>query len=142
MMDKELWELYLKVIHDGGIGNIEAWTKLDLTMPQLKILMLLSHHGELSMGELAERLKVSLPNLTGIIERLSHLQLVQKIKSNKDKRVHFLKLTDKANDIFRELYSSGFNRFREIEGTLSSHELEIVKLGLKVLVQGMEKSKP
>lgn len=140
-MDRELWDLYLKVIHNAGIGDIKAWTKLDLTMPQLKVLMLLNHSDNLTIGQLADDLSVSLPNMTGIIDRLAQQNLVKRVQSDKDRRVVFIKLTDKSKNIFVELNKSGYDHFKNIEQVLSENEIEIIKLGLRVLVNGMEQCK-
>lgn len=140
-MDRELWDLYLKVIHNAGIGDIKAWTKLDLTMPQLKVLMLLNHSDNLTISQLAEDLSVSLPNMTGIIDRLAQQNLVKRVQSDKDRRVVYIKLTDKSRNIFIELNKSGYDHFKHIEKVLSENEIEIIKLGLKVLVNGMERCK-
>lgn len=140
-MDRELWDLYLKVIHNAGIGDIKAWTKLNLTMPQLKVLMLLNHRDNLTSSQLAEDLSVSLPNMTGIIDRLVQQNLVRRVQSDKDRRVVFIKLTDNSKDIFIELNKSGYDHFKNIGKVLSENEIEIIKLGLRVLVHGMEQCK-
>lgn len=140
-MNREVWELYLKVIHSAGIGDIKAWTKLELTMPQLKVLMLLSHNDSMTIGQLADELNVSLPNMTGIIDRLEKQELVKRYSSEKDRRIVLVKLTEKAFNLFLELNQSGYEHFKQIENQLSDSEIEIVKLGLKVLVNGMEKYK-
>lgn len=138
-MDKDLWDLYLHIIHSGGIGDVEAWTKLDLTMPQLKVIMLLIHHGEMTVGQLAENLSVSLPNMTGIIDRLQLQGFVDRVHSEKDRRVVYISNTEKTRDLFAELNQSGFEKFKRIEQYLSDNEKEIAKLGLKILVQAMKK---
>lgn len=140
-MDRELWDLYLKAIHNAGIGDIKAWTKLNLTMPQLKVLMLLNHSDNLTITQLAEDLSVSLPNMTGIIDRLVQQNLVKRVQSDKDRRVVFIRPTDNSRNIFIELNKSGYDHFKNIEKVLSENEIEIIKLGLKVLVQGMEQCK-
>jgi len=140
-VDRQLWDLYLKVIHNAGIGDIKAWTKLDLTMPQLKVLMLLNHSESVTIGQLAEDLSISLPSMTGIIDRLAQQNLVKRVQSDKDRRVVLIKLTDKSRDIFVELNKSGYDHFKDIERVLSENEIQLVKLGLKVLIDGMEQCK-
>lgn len=137
-MDKELWQLYMQLIHSGGIGDIEAWTKLELTMPQLKVLMVLSHHQEITIGKLAEILDASLPNMTGIIDRLSQMDLVERMPSEKDKRAVLLQLTNKAKQLFYDLNQSGIEHFKKVEQLLTEHEKELIKLGFKVLIEKMK----
>src|SRR5260370_17986969 len=47
-----------------------AWMDLDVTMPQMKVLMLLRENGALRVGILARHLNVSTPTITGIVDRL------------------------------------------------------------------------
>ena len=37
------------------LGDVSEWMKLDLSMPQMKVLMLLNNHGTLKVSEIAEK---------------------------------------------------------------------------------------
>lgn len=139
-MNKELWDLYLKVVHGSGIENIKAWSKFELTMSQLKILMILFHNENMTIGQLAEHLSVSLPNMTGIIDRLVQQDIVKRVHSEKDRRVVLIKLTDKAKSMFQELNESSYEQFKRIEQNLSENEIQMVKLGLRILADGMART--
>lgn len=139
-MEDDLWNLYLKVFHYTAKGDLEAWAKLDITISQLKILMLLSFNKEMSIGELAESLNVSLPNMTGIVNRLSRQGYLIRNKSEKDRRIILLKLSEKAEKKLVELKQSKYESFKRIEALLSDSEKEIVKLGLKVFINFVEKT--
>ena len=140
-MDSELWELYMDFIHSGGIGDIEAWVRLDLTMPQLKVIMLIMYNGQMTVGQLSESLDVSLPNMTGIIDRLQQQGYVARKHSAKDRRVVYIEITEKARSIFKEINQSGIEQIKKIEQGLNENEIEMAKLGLKVLIQATKKMK-
>ncbi|WP_339061128.1 MarR family transcriptional regulator [Tepidibacillus marianensis] len=140
-MKTNLSELFLDFIYNGGIGDIEAWTKLDLTMPQLKVVMLIMFHGKMTVGQLAENLDVSLPNITGIIDRLQQQGYVTRIHSEKDRRVVFIQSTEKVKGVFMELNQSSVAQIKKIEQQLTENEMEIAKLGLKVLNEAIKKAK-
>lgn len=58
-----------------------------ISSTQLHVLFLLVSEGPMPMSRLAEHLSVSLPNVTGIIERMFERGLVQRIRSEDDRRV-------------------------------------------------------
>jgi Transcriptional regulators len=54
---------------------------------QMQVLYLLSCEAPLAMGRLAEQLDVSLPNVTGIVERMVEHGLVERGRDDDDRRV-------------------------------------------------------
>lgn len=137
-MNNQLWELYMKVIHSAGIGDADAWAKLDLTMPQMKVLMILSSRTESSVTNLAETMGVSLSNMTGILDRLVTQELVERVPSVSDRRSVIIRLTENAKQIFHQLNQSGFERFNLIIENLTSEDREIVEHGLRILSYAMD----
>ncbi len=131
-MEDSLLSLYLKVLHHIELDEIETWTKLDVTLSQLKVLMILSHNKEMAIGELAKVLKVSLPNMTGILNRLEQQGFLLRYKSDKDCRIVLIKLSDKAEERLVELKQAKKDSFKKIEDRLSDTEKEMVKLGFRV----------
>jgi DNA-binding MarR family transcriptional regulator len=138
-MNDQLWEIYMKVIHNVCIGDPKAWARLDLTMPQLKVLMILNAREEATVGTLAETMGVSLSNMTGILDRLVAQGLVERIPSQSDRRSILIRLTENAREIFHKLNQSGYERFHSIIEKLTMEEREIVELGLNILALAMEK---
>lgn len=45
----------MKVLTAAGLGDVSEWMKLDMSMPQMKVLMLLNNHGSLKVSEIAEK---------------------------------------------------------------------------------------
>ena len=140
-MNNQMWELYMKVIHSAGIGDADAWAKLDLTMPQMKVLMILSSRGEATVGTLAETMGASLSNMTGILDRLVTQELVERVPSVSDRRSILIRLTDNAKKIFHQLNQSGFERFNIIIENLTLEDREIVERGLQILSCAMDQGK-
>lgn len=138
-MEKSLWDTYIKATHLKWLGEIDAWTKLDITMTQFKVLMILSHSKEMSISQLADMLGVSLPNINGIIDRLIQQEYLSKNKSDKDGRIINIMLTEIANNKILNIEQSGKENFNKIVGDLTDTEKEIINLGLKVLIKAFEK---
>lgn len=52
-----------------------------------------------NFGELAEELKLTKPAVSAMVKRLIRNNLVEKLQSEEDRRVYYLKLTDKGERI-------------------------------------------
>ncbi|MHA6288736.1 MarR family winged helix-turn-helix transcriptional regulator [Maricaulis sp. CAU 1757] len=90
-----------------------------LTAPQLVVIDTLRKGGELSPSAIARRVSLSQATITSILDRLTNAGLIERIRSDSDKRVVLARLTDKghvaANDA-PELLQAGFMRsFRELQ---------------------------
>lgn len=136
-MNNTLWEMYMKVIHGAGIGDADAWAKLDLTMPQLKVLMILASRKEATVGTLAEIMEASLSNMTGILDRLENQGLIERIPSISDRRSVNIRLTDEARKIFQQLNQSGFEKFSRIINSLTPDARNKVETGLRILANSL-----
>src|SRR3712207_4051085 len=75
------------------LRGADAWARLDVTMPQMKVLMQLGLHGSLTVSTLAAQMKVSPPNVTGILDRLEQHGWVRRTNDPNDRRVVRVVLT-------------------------------------------------
>jgi DNA-binding MarR family transcriptional regulator len=70
-----------------------------ITPAQYGVLGLLDHDGELKVGGIAERLRVDLATITGIVGRLEQIGLVERSHGRVDRRVVTVALTPEGQDI-------------------------------------------
>jgi MarR family transcriptional regulator, organic hydroperoxide resistance regulator len=70
-----------------------------ITPAQYGVLSLLDHDGELKIGGIAQRLRVDLATVTGIVGRLEQLGLVERTHGRVDRRVVTVALTPEGQDI-------------------------------------------
>lgn len=106
---RELSDRYVSVVRDlcrlTYIARLDEWQGLDMTVPQVKTLILLEHAGPLRMGQLASSLGSGLSTTTTIVDRLVKKQLVQRDSDPNDRRVVKCELTKNgrvATDMFWE----------------------------------------
>lgn len=102
--------LYMKVLTAAGLGDVSEWMKLDMSMPQMKVLMLLNNHGSLKVSEIAEKMGASLSNMTGLLDRLEQSHFVERKHSERDRRIIVVELTEEAKNIFRSIYQKGHEK--------------------------------
>lgn len=135
----EIWKWYMKVIHGAGLGDVREWARLDLSMPQLKVLMILNYDKEVTVGQLASMMDTSLPNMTGILDRLEVQGFIERIASHEDRRVILVKLTEQSTQIFQRLIHSGFAKMSRVLNQLSDQDQKVVSQGLKLLSEALER---
>ena len=110
-----------------------AWMDLDVTMPQMKVLMLLRENGALRVGVLARHLNVSTPTITGIVDRLVRQELVKREDDPSDRRVVLNVLTTKGEQLMERLRHRSDEELMKIVGTLSAQEQTDLSRSLKRL---------
>jgi DNA-binding MarR family transcriptional regulator len=74
-----------------------------ISSTQRHVLLLLDSEGPMTMGRIAELLDVSLPNVTGIVERMVDHGLVARIRSDDDRRIVSVAVTDAGRQTVEEI---------------------------------------
>ena len=138
---RETTNLYFEILQHLNMSNTPEWLQLDLTFQQMKVLYILKHNGTLKMKELHEKLGVSMPTITGIVNRLVErkdgISLVARETSPEDRREVWARLTtaglettDSLNDLNARLVEKAINR-------LDQAELEEAKSGLERILKAV-----
>jgi DNA-binding MarR family transcriptional regulator len=94
------------------VAGAERWAQSDLTMPQLKVLLLLGESGSARVSWLASEMAVSPPNITGILDRLEKRGWVRRTGDPQDRRVVRIVLTESGQELLRDLCRAGVERLR------------------------------
>ncbi len=111
-------------------AGAEYWARIDLTMPQLKVLLLLGRHGSAPVSWLASRMDVSPPNITGILDRLEQRGWVRRMSDPQDRRVVRIVLTSEGERLLHELSSAGVDSLRPSLRALSNGAADDLRRGL------------
>lgn len=76
----------------------------EVTLPQFDVLSELDHASKpLTMSELSHELMVSNGNITGVIDRLVTMGLVQRERPEHDRRIQYIQLTEQGTKEFRRM---------------------------------------
>ena len=73
-------------------------SQVGLTSPQLSVLKSVARLSPATPTAIARQLSLSQPTVSGILERLQSKNLVQRVVTNGDKRMHSYALTDQARE--------------------------------------------
>ncbi len=125
--------------------NFRHWMALGLTAVQLKSLFYIVKVGNASSKKLSDALGVTPANITGVMDRLIDQGLVQRVENPADRRITFLKATDKGEKLFANLEEYADVHLAKLLSSLKDEELEHLYLGLSAFIRSWDnihKDKP
>lgn len=112
--------------------SAEEWTELELTMPQLHTMALLSQ-GPQRMGVIAWRLSSSQSAATSMIDRLVDKRMVERAPDQDDRRVVACQLTKSGREVMERLWRINRMRIALIAEHLTIEELVKVVEAMELL---------
>jgi DNA-binding MarR family transcriptional regulator len=133
----EVVSLISAALFAAFLRGAEEWAKLDVTMPQMKVLMLLGLHGSAPVSSLAQQMSVSPPNVTGILDRLEQQRWVARTSDPHDRRVVRVVLTEDGERFLDGLQTAGAARVRARLAEMPADDLEALGTGLRSLMARM-----
>ncbi|MEZ4438047.1 MAG: MarR family transcriptional regulator [Polyangiaceae bacterium] len=95
-----------------------------LTGPQLTVIKLLEQLGDLSLSSLSSRIKANNSTVTGIIDRMEREDLVVRERSEQDRRVVLIRLTDRGRELASRIEVEPMALFREALRSLPETDVE------------------
>lgn len=118
--------------------SLEEWSLAELTIPQLRTLVLLND-GPQRMGEIAAYLGTSLSATTAMIERLETKQLVERAHDPSDRRVVTCRLTVTGRVEAERLWKIHELRLAAVVETLDLAELKQVVDAMQLMASAFER---
>jgi DNA-binding MarR family transcriptional regulator len=116
----------------------KEWLHLNLTMPQLKVSLLLYMDGPSRMSEIASVLEVSLATATGVVDRLVERDIVLREGQPDDRRVVMCRLSEKGEGLISGLWQLSRDRLGELMRALSTSQLLLITDALAAILQAGE----
>jgi DNA-binding MarR family transcriptional regulator len=111
----------------------ELAKRANLTGPQLTILKILETIGDLSLSEVSDRIRAQNSTVTGIIDRMEREGLVQRVRSQEDRRVIRIHLTDKGAKLAESIPVEPMELLRGALGGLAPAETkEFLRIMTKI----------
>jgi len=120
---RELAEYLNRKLH---VGRLDEWEELDMTIPQIKTLVLLEEVGPLRMGNIASYLGRALSATTTVMDRLVEKGLVDRVSDPRDRRVVICRLTESGEREIDRFWQIGQERLDGLADRLDDEELATV----------------
>jgi DNA-binding MarR family transcriptional regulator len=116
---------------------MRVWQDRSISKLNLHVLMLLDHHGPLTMTRLAALADVSLSNMTGIVDRLEQHGLVERVRDDRDRRLVLVRATATGAARCEEAEGLRREQLRRLIGTLDGPERTVVLEAGQALARGV-----
>lgn len=118
--------------------RFRAWAELGLTTAQLRVLFLMRESPGVTAGELACRLSVTPPTISGIVDRLVKMDLVRRADDSQDRRLVRNFLTGEGEKVATRMEEgSGIFTTRILE-EMSEENLDALLKGLQAFITASE----
>lgn len=119
----------------------DRFKEMNMTAPQGMLVGILAHHGKMKVSDLGEKLGLSNSTVSGIIDRLEKQGLVERIRSDEDRRVVYVDVTRAFIKKHREHFDGMERILEDIINNAAPEELEAVLKGLETLSRMIDRWK-
>ena len=133
-------EAHRSIFRAIGISAPSVWMEIDLSMAQLKTLMMLYNSGALSIGEIAECLGIGQPTASHLVDRLVQTQLAQRTEDPLDRRRTLAQLSPGGEDLAERINQLRFGTLRRWLAQLDEATLAAFYEGSRALAMVAEKN--
>ncbi|WP_277049424.1 MarR family transcriptional regulator [Ruania albidiflava] len=107
----------------------------DLTMPQLKVLVLLHREGAMSGHQLADQLAVSTPTVSGMVDRLVDRGMLTRRADERDRRVRLVALSESGAQVVASVHEAGWQFGRDLMDRMELEDLQALAQGLQAFTR-------
>jgi DNA-binding MarR family transcriptional regulator len=115
-------EAILYLYSEGRRVTKDVARRYGLTGPQITAVKLLEGFGDLSLSELSERMSAKNSTITGLVDRMERDGLVLRERSDKDRRVVLIRLTDEGRKLAEEVPVASMEIFANALRSLTRDE--------------------
>lgn len=126
----ELGQQFLRRMHQELAGVMEK----GVTGNQFVVMKMISDRGRVTVSEVAEDLSVSLSAVTALVDRLCRAGMVVRHRSEEDRRVVWLELTEEGRNVVQACQEGRQRLIQRYLGQLDEEEiLHMIRIYEKIL---------
>jgi DNA-binding MarR family transcriptional regulator len=129
----EIIDLFHQIGAARGKATASAWMDLKLTLPQFKVLVVISQHEISTVGCIADQLGVGESAASYLVERLARAELVERAEDPSDRRKAMIRLSDAGRALLEQLLGPR-NWLKDRLHDIDIEELEALRRGLEAVL--------
>ena len=143
---EEQFNLQLKKLNDFiaellSDSPILVETEDNLTMSQLRVLLLLRLNNKMKMTSIASCLKIHVSTATGLVDRMIAKKLIQREMNEDDRRVILCSLSENGQKITDNIWKIVWENARSLVEYITLEELNLVGNSIDILQRAWTKRK-
>ncbi|MCD7802268.1 MAG: MarR family transcriptional regulator [Clostridiales bacterium] len=135
----QILHAFLKASRQVSVRSQGYLGRMNLTYPQTVTLMILDADGPMPISELAKATGSANSTTSGVVDRLERMDLVQRVRSDQDRRKIFVEVTDHYREVRAETSSYATDRFAQALKDLSEEEQDAALKGLNIFADALSK---
>ena len=125
------------------LAYAEAWSKVDLTMLQFKVLAGVSLGDTVASPSLGRHFGISPSSLTRVVDQMVKRGLVRRLQDRSDRRVVRLQVTNEGRELVRALTKQAFPvSLREALYGLSDEDRLVLRDAAQIFGLAVQKARP
>ncbi|TCS96561.1 MarR family winged helix-turn-helix transcriptional regulator [Hazenella coriacea] len=117
----------------------EILTHFPITPPQFSALLWLEEEGDLTIGELSQKMYLACSTMTDLIDRMEKNGVVERVRDDRDRRVVRIHLLKKGVEIITEVMEARCEYLENVLSRLSDDEATEIKKYLSILFEEMKR---
>jgi DNA-binding MarR family transcriptional regulator len=117
------------------------WLNSDLTVAQLRVLLVLQSQGPSRMSVIASIIGVTLPTATGVVDNLVRKEFVVRENDPQDRRLVICRLAPKGQELINKLWMSGRFQMENLLDGLTPEQLKKAHEVALVLLENVTRKK-
>lgn len=119
----------------------EILNEFPITPPQFVALQWLQEEGDMTIGELSQRMYLACSTTTDLIDRMEKNELVERVKDKKDRRVVRIHLLEKGTVIIKDVINERQIYLEGVLSEMSPEEVSSIEQGMAALQEKMNQLK-
>lgn len=126
----------------GGIvkqKGREILTNFPITLPQFIALQWLNEEGDMTIGDLSNKMYLAFSTTTDLVDRMEKNHLVERVRDNKDRRVVRIHLLDEGRKIIEDVLERRSNYLESILSEMGEDQFNNIADSLNLLYNAMDK---
>ncbi|GIM27532.1 hypothetical protein CPJCM30710_01980 [Clostridium polyendosporum] len=111
----------------------KGFEEFGITAPQGMVIGTLSRFGKMKISELSDKLSLSNSTISGIVDRLENQEIVERIRSKEDRRVVYVSLSPKFEEMHNGFHRRAEEKIEKIMSKGTPEDLNKIMDGLNTL---------
>lgn len=117
------------------------WLNSDLTVAQLRVLLVLQAQGPSRMGAIASTIGVTLPTASGVVDNLVKKGLIIRENDPQDRRLVICRLSPPGQELVNKLWMSGRFQMESLLEGMTAEQLEKAREVAVILLENVNSRK-
>ena len=138
LLSRNIAQILPNIIQGVHLGFLATQA---LTHTQFFVLIAIHSKGRCSLQQLADRMQVSMPTMSGIIERLVQAKYVSRVENPEDRRQVSIELSKEGKGLIVKFQEAVSNRWHDVLEVLDPQEIKtfgliLGKIGASFIKEG------